>query len=68
MSEEPITARRARGQALIDLAKEDLDLLGVEELRERIVLLEAEIGRAQAQIDRKHSTRAAADALFSRRD
>ncbi len=68
MSEDPVTARRARGQALIDLAREDLDLLGVEELRERIALLQAEVGRAQAQIDRRGSIRAAADALFSRRD
>jgi uncharacterized small protein (DUF1192 family) len=68
VSEEPVTARRARGQALIDLAREDLELLGVDELQERIALLQLEIARAQAQIDRRQSTRAAADALFSRRD
>jgi uncharacterized small protein (DUF1192 family) len=68
VSEEPVTARRVRGQALIDMAREDLDLLGVEELSERIALLEQEIARVRAQIARKQSTRAAADALFARRD
>lgn len=68
MAEEPAEARRARGQSLIDLAREDLELFGADELEERIALLEAEIARARAQIARKQSTRAAADALFSRRD
>ncbi len=68
MSEEPLTARRRRNQALEDLAAEDLELLGAEELAERIGLLEAEIARARAQIARKGATRAAADALFGRRD
>jgi uncharacterized small protein (DUF1192 family) len=68
MAEEPAEVRRQRGQSLIDLAREDLDLYGVEELAERIAALEAEIGRARAQIAAKQATRAAADALFSRRD
>ena len=68
MSEEPAEVRRARGQLLIDLGREDLDLFGVEELRERIALLEAEIGRVRAQIDKKQAVRSAADALFGRRD
>ncbi len=68
MAEEPAEARRARGQALLDVTREDLDLLGVEELRERIAILEAEIVRVRAQIDRKQSSRAAADALFAKRD
>ena len=68
MAEEPAEARRARGQALIDVTREDLELFGADELRERIALLEAEIARSQAQIDRKHSSRAAADALFAKRD
>jgi uncharacterized small protein (DUF1192 family) len=53
---------------LIDLGREDLDLHGIEELNERIALLEAEIGRVRAQIDKKQAGRAAADALFGRRD
>jgi uncharacterized small protein (DUF1192 family) len=56
--------RRARGQALAELAREDLELYGVEELHERIEALEAEIARMRAMISKKQSGRAAADALF----
>jgi uncharacterized small protein (DUF1192 family) len=56
-----------RGQLLIDLGREDLDLFGIEELNERIALLEVEIGRVRAQIEKKQAGRAAADALFGRR-
>ena len=68
MTDEPVEPRRQRGQVLIDLAREDLDLLGLEELNERIDLLNAEITRIRAQIVRKEATRSAADALFSRKD
>jgi uncharacterized small protein (DUF1192 family) len=68
MAEEPAEARRARGQALLDVTREDLELFGADELLERIGLLEDEIVRARAQIARKQSSRAAADALFSKRD
>jgi uncharacterized small protein (DUF1192 family) len=68
MTEEPAEARRHRGQTLIDLAREDLDLWGVEELSERIALLEAEIERVRTWLTKKQSTRAAADALFARKD
>jgi len=68
MAEEPAEIRRGRGQALIDLAREDLELYGVAELQERIEALEAEIARARAQMERKRAGRAAADALFSKRD
>ena len=64
MLEEAVEPRRGRGQALIDLAREDLDLYAVEELQERIEHLNAEIGRTQAQLNRKQAGRAAADALF----
>ena len=60
--------RRFRGQALIDAAREDLEVYGVSELEERIDALEAEIIRTRAQIEKKESGRAAADALFSRRE
>jgi uncharacterized small protein (DUF1192 family) len=66
MLEEAVEPRRVRGQALVDLMREDLDLYGVEELRERIEHLSSEIGRTQAQLDRKQAGRAAADALFKR--
>jgi uncharacterized small protein (DUF1192 family) len=68
LAEEPAEARRARGQALVDVSKEDLDLFGVDELNERVALLEGEIARARAQIAKKQAGRAAADALFSKRD
>jgi uncharacterized small protein (DUF1192 family) len=68
MAEEPAEARRQRGQTLIDLGREDLELYGADELAERIAALEAEIERARAQLARKNATRAAADALFSKRD
>jgi uncharacterized small protein (DUF1192 family) len=61
---EDVPVRRQRGQALAELAREDLELYGVEELRERIEALEAEIARADAMINKKQSGRAAADALF----
>jgi uncharacterized small protein (DUF1192 family) len=64
MMEDPAPPRRARGQALIDVVHEDLDLHAVEELRERIELLQTEIARTQAQLERKEAGRAAADALF----
>jgi uncharacterized small protein (DUF1192 family) len=68
MTDEPAEVRRQRGQTLIDLAREDLDLWGVEELTERIALLQAEIERVRAKLASKQSTRAAADALFARRE
>jgi uncharacterized small protein (DUF1192 family) len=64
MLDEPAEPRKARGFALIDLAKEDLELYGVEELEMRIGQLQAEIFRTTAQLDRKKAGRAAADALF----
>ena len=66
MLEEPPPPKRGRGEALNEATREDLDLFGVEELNERIEVLEAEIGRVRAQIERKQAGRAAADALFKR--
>jgi uncharacterized small protein (DUF1192 family) len=68
MAEEPAEARRARGQALLDVTKEDLELFGTDELEERIATLEGEIARVRGQMAKKQSSRAAADALFSKRD
>jgi uncharacterized small protein (DUF1192 family) len=61
---EDVPVRRVRGQAVTELAREDLELYGVEELHERIAALEAEIARMQAMIGKKQSVRSAADALF----
>jgi len=63
--EEPAEVRVARGQRLLEAVREDLDLYGVSELEERLEVLDAEARRVRAQIDKKLSGRAAADALFS---
>jgi len=65
VTEEPAEVRRARGQVLIDMSREDLELFGVSELEERVAALEAEIGRCRAQMTKKQAGKAAADALFS---
>ena len=57
--------RPARGAALADLRKEDLELYGAEELRERIEQLESEIDRTRNALDSREAKRTAADALFS---
>ncbi len=66
MLEELPPPRKQRGEALTEAAREDLDLFAVEDLLERIELLEAEIARVRAQIERKQAVRGAADALFKR--
>ncbi len=65
--EEPAEVRVGRGQRLAEAMREDLELFGVSELEERLEMLETERARVQAQIDRKRSGRAAADALFGSR-
>ncbi|WP_417518061.1 DUF1192 family protein [Minwuia sp.] len=47
-------------------AERDLDDVSVEEIRERIVQLEAEIDRLRAEIERKTAHLSAADAVFKR--
>jgi len=65
--DEPVDVRLARGQRLLEAVREDLELYGVEELQQRLEVLEAEAARVRAQIDRKRAGRAAADALFTPR-
>ena len=65
--DEPADVRVGRGQRLQEAMREDLELYAVAELEERIEVLQAEIARVQAQIDRKRAGRSAADALFSPR-
>ena len=65
MIDEVVEPRSARGDVLKALSREDLELYGREELKERIEVLSEEIARTEAQLERKHSGRAAADALFS---
>ena len=64
--EEGEPVRRPRGWALTELTREDLELLAVADLQERIEALEAEIVRTRAQMERKQAGRAAADALFGK--
>jgi uncharacterized small protein (DUF1192 family) len=44
------------------------DLMSIEELEERIAVLKAEIAACEAAIAAKKSQRAAADAIFGKRD
>jgi len=64
--EEAELPRRARGAALVEVTREDLELFAVSDLEERIATLEAEIARTRAQMDKKRAGRAAADALFGK--
>lgn len=43
---------------------EDLDELSIEELEERITLLDSEIARYRLAIDRKQDTKSSAEAFF----
>ena len=63
--EEPAEVRIGRGQRLAEAIHEDLELYGIAELEERIELLQSEVARVNNQIDKKRSSRAAADAFFS---
>ena len=51
---------------LVALTRQDLDPFSVEELHARITVLEAEIARAKARIDRAVNHRANAEGLFKR--
>jgi uncharacterized small protein (DUF1192 family) len=46
---------------------QELSMLSVAELRERIEVLKGEIARIEAELATKDVTRSAAEALFSRR-
>ncbi len=48
------------------LTKQDLDPLSVEELHDRISILEAEIVRVKAKLDASVNFRASADELFKK--
>ena len=65
MTFEDLDPRPQRGAAIATLGREDLDLYSVDELGERIEVLEAEIARARAAIAAKAAKKSAADALFN---
>jgi len=52
------------GDPLVELAKQDLDPMSVEELVGRIEALNAEIARVEAHMQRVQSHRSAAEELF----
>lgn len=60
--EEEIEA--PKGSLLAQLAKQDLALQGLEELQDRVALLEREISRAKAMQESKKGSRSDAEALF----
>jgi uncharacterized small protein (DUF1192 family) len=45
---------------------QDLSLLSVDELRERITLLKEEIARIEAELARKNASKSAADTFFKK--
>lgn len=57
---------RRKDDPAAQLARQDLDPFSVEELAERIQLLEAEIARCRQKMERAVNHRASADALFKR--
>lgn len=57
--------RPQRGEAVLALGREDLDLYSVEELEERIAALDAEIARIRRALEAKKAKKDAADALFN---
>jgi uncharacterized small protein (DUF1192 family) len=54
------------GDPLVELGKQDLDPISIEELRARIDALKAEIARVEAHITRVEAHRSAAEELFKR--
>lgn len=65
MLDEPAEPRAARGQALREALREDLEVYAVGDLEERITELEREIARTRVQLEKKLAGRSAADALFN---
>ncbi len=54
------------GDPLVELGRQDLDPISVDELHERIAALKAEIARVEAQIERVSAHRSAAEDLFKK--
>ena len=51
---------------LFALGKQDLDPMSIDELKERVELLKAEIGRVEAHMQRAQTHRSAAEELFKK--
>ena len=54
------------GDPLVELAKQDLDPISIDELHARIEALKTEIARVEAHINRAQAHRSAADELFKK--
>ena len=54
------------GDPLVELARQDLDPMSIEELTERIGALKAEIARVEAHMQRAETHRSAAEELFKK--
>jgi uncharacterized small protein (DUF1192 family) len=54
------------GDPLVELARQDLDPISIEELHERIEALKAEIARVEAHMQRVETHRSAAEELFKK--
>jgi uncharacterized small protein (DUF1192 family) len=54
------------GDPLVELARQDLDPLSIEELTERIAALKAEIQRVETHMQRAQTHRSAAEELFKK--
>lgn len=52
---------------LVELARQDLGPLSVDELHARVASLQAEIGRVERHLAETEAHRAQADALFAKR-
>jgi uncharacterized small protein (DUF1192 family) len=54
------------GDPLVELAKQDLDPMSVDELKDRIEALRVEIGRVEAHMRRAQAHRSVAEELFKK--
>jgi uncharacterized small protein (DUF1192 family) len=54
------------GDPLVELAKQDLDPMSIEELQARIEALKTEIARVEAHMHRAQTHRSAAEELFKK--
>ena len=66
MDLDELMSRRKADDPLSALRREDLDPLSLDELKQRIAVLEAEIERTRAKLNSASTFRSAADALFKR--
>jgi len=54
------------GDPLVELARQDLDPMSIEELKSRVEALKAEIARVEAHMARAETHRSAAEELFKK--